>query len=217
MVGTESLTLWHGVGFGTLRRSRHTGQRMSATLEAQVTDQDEAGRLLLATAEGDTEAFERLYRTTSPRLFGVCLRIVSQRSEAEDVLQEVFANVWRKAKQFDPDRAGAITWLTMMARNKAIDHLRANRSSRMSVAIENAEELVETGPNAQVATEMALESRRLDVCLGELEAPRRQLIRTAFFEGNTYEELAQRSGTPLGTVKSWIRRSLVKLKACLER
>lgn len=190
---------------------------MSATLEAPVTDQDEASRLLLATAEGDTSAFEQLYRATSPRLFGVCMRIVSQRSEAEDVLQEVFANVWRKAKQFDPDRASAITWLTMMARNRAIDHLRANRSSRMSVAIENAEDLVETSPNAQAATEMALENRRLDVCLGELEAPRRQLIRTAFFEGNTYEELAQRSGTPLGTVKSWIRRSLVKLKACLER
>jgi RNA polymerase sigma-70 factor (ECF subfamily) len=77
--------------------------------------------------------------------------------------------------------------------------------------------LVEPAPNAELAAEAAIEGHRLDVCLGELEAPRRQLVRTAFFEGCTYEELAQRSGTPLGTVKSWIRRSLAKLKACLER
>lgn len=217
MLVAEPLQVHLGVGFGTLSRSSHAGARMSATLEAPVQEHDEPGRLLLATASGDAAAFEQLYRVTSPRLFGVCLRIVSQRSEAEDVLQEVFANVWRKAAQFDPTRASGVTWLTMMARNKSIDHIRANRSSRLSVAIEHAEDVVETGPNAQVAAEMAIEGHRLDVCLGELEAPRRQLIRTAFFEGNTYEELAQRSGTPLGTVKSWIRRSLVKLKACLER
>ncbi len=180
-------------------------------------DQDEPGRLLLATATGDSVAFEQLYRSTSSRLFGVCLRIIPHRSEAEDVLQEIFANVWRKATQFDPTRASGLTWLTMMARNKAIDHLRANRNSRQSVPMENAEDVAGTAPDAQGAAEAAIEGHRLDVCLGELEAPRRHLIRTAFFEGSTYEELALRSGTPLGTVKSWIRRSLAKLKACLER
>ena len=190
---------------------------MSAIPEVQSPDHDETGRLLLATARGDNAAFEQLYRITSSRLFGVCLRIVNQRSEAEDVLQDVFTNVWRKAQQFDPQRASGVTWLTMMARNKAIDHLRAGRASRQSVPIEYAEDVMETAPNAQLAAEAAIEGHQLDVCLGELEAPRRQLVRTAFFEGCTYEELAQRSGTPLGTVKSWIRRSLAKLKACLER
>ncbi len=187
---------------------------MSAT---DTPDHDEPGQLLLATASGDSAAFEKLYRTTSSRLFGVCLRIVPHRAEAEDVLQEVFANVWRKATQFDPARASGLTWLTMMARNRAIDHLRSGRASRMSVPIEHAEDLAEAAPDAQHAAEAMIESHRLDVCLGELEAPRRQLIRTAFFDGSTYEELAQRTGTPLGTVKSWIRRSLAKLKACLER
>ena len=187
---------------------------MSAT---DTPDHDEPGQLLLATASGDSAAFEKLYRTTSSRLFGVCLRIVPHRPEAEDVLQEVFANVWRKATQFDPARASGLTWLTMMARNRAIDHLRSGRASRMSVPIEHIEEMAETAPDAQDAAEAMIESHRLDVCLGELEAPRRQLIRTAFFDGSTYEELAQRTGTPLGTVKSWIRRSLAKLKACLER
>lgn len=190
---------------------------MSVTSPANPPDQDEPGRLLLATASGDRTAFEQLYRSTSSRLFGVCLRVIPHRAEAEDVLQEVFANVWRKATQFDPARASGVTWLTMMARNKAIDHLRANRNSRQSVPIENAEYIPGTAPDAQAAAEAAIEGHQLDVCLGELEAPRRQLIRTAFFEGSTYEELAQRSGTPLGTVKSWIRRSLAKLKACLER
>jgi RNA polymerase sigma-70 factor (ECF subfamily) len=190
---------------------------MSAISAMDTPDRDEPGELLLATASGDSAAFEQLYRTTSSRLFGVCLRIIPHRAEAEDVLQEVFANVWRKAAQFDPSRASGLTWLTMMARNRAIDHLRSGRASRMSVPIEHVEEMAETAPDAQDAAEAMIESHRLDVCLGELEAPRRQLIRTAFFDGSTYEELAQRTGTPLGTVKSWIRRSLAKLKACLER
>lgn len=190
---------------------------MPITSAAEPPGQDETGDLLLATARGDGAAFEQLYRNTSSRLFGVCLRIVPQRAEAEDVLQEVFTNVWRKATQFDPLRASGMTWLTMMARNRAIDHIRAGRASRQSVPIEHAEDLVETAPDAQGAAEAMMEGHRLDVCLGELEAPRRRLVRTAFFEGCTYEELAERSGTPLGTVKSWIRRSLAKLKACLER
>ncbi len=105
----------------------------------------------------------------------------------------------------------------MLARNKAIDHIRANRSSRNLGGVEDLDQLPGNGPDAQGAAESAIDARRLDVCLGELEAPRRNLVRTAFFEGVTYEELAQRTSTPLGTVKSWIRRSLVRLKACLER
>lgn len=189
---------------------------MLDTSERPLSAADESGQLLLATARGDTAAFEQLYRATSSRLFGVCLRVVPQRSEAEDVLQEVFANVWRKAGQFDPARASGNTWLAMMARNKAIDHLRANRNARQSVPIDLTDELADESPNAQAVAEAALEGHRLEDCLQELEAPRRALLRTAFFEGVTYEELATRSQTPLGTVKSWIRRSLAKLKACLE-
>ncbi|KLD78506.1 sigma-70 family RNA polymerase sigma factor [Xanthomonas hyacinthi] len=183
----------------------------------ETPDHDEAGQLLVATAAGDSAAFERLYRTTSPRLFGVCLRIVPQRGEAEDVLQEVFTSVWRKAAQFDPQRARGLTWLTMIARNKAIDHLRARAPARQSVALDDVGELHDDGRDPLAETEWRVAGRRLDVCMGELEPPRGELIRTAFFEGITYEELAKRSGTPLGTVKSWIRRGLAKLKACLER
>jgi RNA polymerase sigma-70 factor (ECF subfamily) len=176
---------------------------------------DGLGDLIYAVAGGDSSAFDRLYRNTSPKLFGICLRILPQRAEAEEVLQEVFITVWRKAAQFDATRAGAMTWLAMMTRNKAIDRLRTNASERSHLPIELDEAAVSSAPNR--AAEVAQDSRRLDTCLSELEPPRRILIRTAFFEGATYEELAERSGTPLGTIKSWIRRGLLKLKACLER
>lgn len=178
---------------------------------------DEADQLLLATANGDMVAFERLYRATSPRLFAVCLRLLPRRSEAEDVLQEVYSNVWRKASQFDPAKASGLTWLSMLARHRAIDHLRAARIERNSVPIDLGPELVDTAPRAEEFADAAMQAHGLEVCLDELEPQRRVLIRTAFYEGSTYEELATRSGTPLGTVKSWIRRSLAKLKACLER
>lgn len=181
------------------------------------TSAEEADQLLLATAGGDTAAFERLYRATSPRLFAVCLRLLPQRSEAEDVLQEVYSNVWRKAAQFDPAKASGLTWLSMMARNRAIDHLRASRNERNSVPIELGPELVDGAETADQLAHAAMQAHGLEACLDELELQRRTLIRKAFYEGSTYEELATRSGTPLGTVKSWIRRSLAKLKACLER
>ncbi len=181
--------------------------------EAETVNDDVLAGLIAATARGDANAFERLYRETSAKLFGVCLRMLA-RAEAEEVVQDVYVAVWRKADQFDPDRARGMTWLSMMARNRAIDRLRANRSevARSVIALED-----EPAAAADDAAATMQDVHRLDDCLDELEAPRRTLIRTAFFEGATYEELAQRSATPLGTVKSWIRRGLLKLKACLER
>lgn len=172
--------------------------------------------LLGEVAGGDGAAFERLYRATSAKLFGICLRLLRERSDAEDVLQEVYAVIWRKAGQYDAAIASPISWLAMIAHNKSVDRLRADNGSRHSLPIEFADDLSD-GTNAQAAAEHAGDQRRLDGCLAELDARRRTLIRTAFFEGVTYEELAQRSGTPLGTVKSWIRRGLMQLRSCLER
>ena len=193
----------------------HPGEG-AATSSGYSQAADPTGDLLSAVGRGDTAAFERLYRETSSRLFGVCLRLLPERTEAEDVLQEVYAIVWRKANQFDASRASAITWLAMIARNKAIDRLRAMPTLKRAPldAIEDIADLAPT-PSAQV--ESADEHARLRQCLDELDARRRSLIRTAFFDGSTYEELAQRTGSPLGSVKSWIRRGLIQLRACLER
>lgn len=176
---------------------------------------DDLDQMLFAIAGGDNAAFESLYRATSAKLFGICLRVIPQRAEAEEVLQEVFMAIWRKAEQFDAKRASAMTWLSMMTRNKAIDRLRSNAGASQRSAIELDE--LESEESAVDTAETAQNQERIEVCLDELEATRRTLVRTAFFDGATYEELAERSGNPLGTVKSWIRRSLIKLKACLER
>lgn len=169
-----------------------------------------------AVAAGDRDAFEQLYRATSSKLFGVCLRVLPDRSEAEDVLQEVYTTIWRKAAQFDSSRASAITWLAMIARNRAIDRLRATpAAARNQAPIEIAEMVADTAPSPMQEAERATDNERLAACMEQLDSRRRSLIRTAFFEGATYEELAARVGSPLGSVKSWIRRGLLQLRECL--
>ena len=173
-------------------------------------------RLLARVAGGDARAFELLYHATSAKLFGVCLRLLPERSDAEDVLQDAYAAVWRKAGQYDAAIASPISWLAMIAHNKAIDRLRTDGATRNALPIEFAAEVDDTAPGAPQLAEHAGEARRLDQCLQQLEARRRTLIRTAFFDGATYEELARRTDTPIGTVKSWIRRGLLQLRTCLE-
>jgi RNA polymerase sigma-70 factor (ECF subfamily) len=172
--------------------------------------------LLLDVAAGSRNAFDTLYRATSSRLFGICLRVLPDRAEAEDVLQEVFATIWHKAHQFDPDRASPIAWLAMIARNKAIDRLRAQPARGSLAPIEFADDIADTGAGPLQNAVSADERDRLEACMGRLEARRQSLIRAAFFEGCTYEELAQRIASPLGSVKSWIRRGLLQLRECLE-
>ncbi|MBL8298118.1 MAG: sigma-70 family RNA polymerase sigma factor [Rhodanobacteraceae bacterium] len=186
-------------------------------MELRQQDVSEPENALLArVARGDREAFEQLYRATSARLLGVCLRLVPDRGTAEDVLQDVYVAAWRKAPQFDPVRASAAVWLAAIARHRAIDRLRADAGQRELAPIELAEAQPDPAPAPAHQAEADSERARLDDCVGQLEPKRRSLIRTAFFDGATYEELAARSGSPLGSVKSWIRRGLLQLRACLE-
>jgi RNA polymerase sigma-70 factor, ECF subfamily len=171
---------------------------------------------LVRVAAGDRAALRMVYQDTSAKLFGVLLRILNDRGEAEDVLQEVFVTVWRKAGSFDPAKASPITWLVTIARNRAIDRLRAGRGSRRTEPIGAADDVSDPAPAAAERVEQAQEERRLASCLEELEAQHAAAIRAAFLDGATYDELARRMGVPLGTMKSWIRRGLLKLRACLE-
>jgi RNA polymerase sigma-70 factor (ECF subfamily) len=172
---------------------------------------------LARVAAGDRAALRIVYQDTSAKLFGVCLRILKDRSEAEDVLQEVYVTVWRKAGAFDPGRASPITWLVAIARNRAIDRLRASAVNRRMEPIEAADAVSDPAPAATERVELAQQQQRLTRCLEELEAQHADAIRAAFLDGATYEELATRMSVPLGTMKSWIRRGLLKLRACLER
>jgi len=172
---------------------------------------------LVRVAAGDRAALRIVYQDTSAKLFGVCLRILKDRSEAEDVLQDVYVTVWRKAGAFDPARASPITWLVAIARNRAIDRLRASAVSRRMEPIEAADAVSDPAPVASERVELGQQQQRLALCLEELEAQHATAIRAAFLDGATYEQLAVRMSVPLGTMKSWIRRGLLKLRACLER
>ena len=172
---------------------------------------------LTRVADGDAEALRALYRDTSAKLFGVCLRILKDRGEAEEVLQEVYITVWRKAGQFDASRGlSPMTWLAALARNKAIDRLRSSGRLRPSEPLDLAASVPETAPTALDRLESQGEHGRLEACLSELEPNQQTAIRTAFFDGASYPELAARMGAPLGTLKSWIRRGLLRLRVCLE-
>ena len=168
-------------------------------------------------AEGDRAALRQLYEATSSKLFAVCLRILSDREESEDVLQDVYVTVWRRADRFDPARASVTTWISTIARNRAIDRLRARGPLAKAEPVDDLEIADEGQPAVDARLAAADDTARLEGCLSELDPRTRQVIRTAFFEGVTYEALARRMDAPLGTVKSWIRRGLARLKGCLER
>ena len=170
---------------------------------------------LVATGMEDRPAFRRLYKLTSAKLFGICLRICGERQAAEDVLQDVYLAIWRRAGGYEPGRASPISWLATIARNRAIDWRRA-RGVRPTAAITEANEAPSADPSAIDMLLLAEEDRKLHLCLDKLDAAQRDAIRTAFFEGLTYAELAQRRGVPLGTMKSWVRRGLIRLRDCLD-
>lgn len=176
---------------------------------------DDLSQMMSQIAQGDRDALRQLYQATSSKLFGVCLRILSDRDESEDVLQEVYVTIWRRADRFDKSRASVMTWMSTIARNRAIDRLRARGPLAHAEQVEELE-IADPAPAATALLESAEAVGALQRCMAELDDRTAQAIRTAFFEGVTYEALARRLDTPLGTVKSWIRRGLMKLRGCLE-
>ncbi|MBC7520483.1 MAG: sigma-70 family RNA polymerase sigma factor [Sandarakinorhabdus sp.] len=170
--------------------------------------------MLARAADGDRVAFRDFYDRTSAKLFGIILRIVIERAEAEDVLQEVFVTIWRKAAEFDPARASPVTWTATIARNRAIDRLRA-RGSRPSAPIDEAGEVADHSPLADALIDTESAAGRLGSALAGLDPRHAATIRSCYFEGMTYEALAAREGVPVGTLKSWVRRGLVRMEADL--
>lgn len=182
---------------------------------ASPVQREELNRLLIQTGRNDQQAFAELYKRTSSKLLGVCLRMLRDRGEAEDVLQETYTTVWRRAAGFDAAKASAITWLITLSRNKAIDRLRQRRE----VLLDDPSMLdaIDERPAPAADAESGQEYLRLQKCLDRLEPQQRDSVRKAFFTGATYSELAARCKVPLGTMKSWIRRSLIQLRTCLDQ
>ncbi len=165
---------------------------------------------LAGVAARDGAALRQVYDATSAKLFGICLRIAGEREAAEDALQETYLKVWQRAGRFDPSRASAITWLILIARGTAIDARRA--AIRRDAGHEAA--AVDTAIDAGAGD--ADEGQAIDECMKHLDGDQRDPIRSAFFDGYSYAELASRFSVPLGTMKSRIRRGLTALKRCLD-
>ena len=182
---------------------------------------------LSRAAMGDRAAFKTLYELTSGHLFAVLLRIQRDRTIAEDLLQEVYVSAWKAAASFDAAQAQPLTWLTHIARNKAIDSLRRAQSQPRleSVHADNDDDerpdldqrLADDGPGPAELLERASDARQLTHCMQALSAQQRQSVALAFFDGLSHAEVAEHLHQPLGTVKSWVRRALMTLKQCLER
>ena len=170
---------------------------------------------LVRTGTEDREAFQSVYRLTSAKLFGICLRICGDRQSAEDVLHEVYITIWKRAGAYEPGRASPISWLATIARNRAIDWRRA-RGSRPVVELSEAGQPADTAPLAVDALLADEATARMHQCLDALEDRQRNAIRSAFFGGFTYAELAEQQSVPLGTMKSWVRRGLLNLRGCLD-
>ncbi len=184
---------------------------------SQNTAREQLRNALIRLAAGERSALEEVYRSTSAKLFGICLRILGDRGEAEDALQDIYLTLWKRVGSYDPDRASPISWLAVLARNRAIDRLRSGKVRQGAVPVEAAGELTDTAPLTDEVLEMEQRDARIHHCLGTLEERQQDAIRTAFFDGMTYAELAQQQDVPLGTMKSWVRRGLIKLKKCLEQ
>jgi RNA polymerase sigma-70 factor (ECF subfamily) len=172
--------------------------------------------LLQACAGGDPAALQNLYAATAPQLFGLALGILRSRDLAEDIVQDAFVLVWRHARSFDPGRGTAMAWLARIVRNQCFDLLR--RRGRESPLDETfLQSRPDPAPGPVELTALSRDARRLRGCLEELEESPRQSLMLAYYEGMTFEQVAGRLGAPLGTVKSWIRRSLIRLKGCMDR
>lgn len=172
-------------------------------------------KLLRSVARGDRQAFEHLYRQSSPWLFAVALRMLRNRALAEEVLHDSFLIIWNRSATYNSALSSPITWLTHIVRNRCIDRLR----SHSHLSVEHEEEYEET---QQVAfTEHGDEryrpdhTKKLEECLKHLENSQRQSVVLAYYQGMTHLEIADWLGQPLGTVKSWIRRALEHLKTCV--
>ena len=170
---------------------------------------------ILRISLGDRSAFSFLYDATSAKLFGVCLRVLGTRAEAEDALQEVFVKVWHRADRYKANGYSPMTWLITLARNTAIDRLRARKAGE--VDIEDVHDLSDRSPGPEEEAIASSARQRLDECFETLEPDRSEAVRRAYLDGDSYKELAARYNVPLNTMRTWLRRSLMTLRDCLSR
>jgi RNA polymerase sigma-70 factor, ECF subfamily len=173
-------------------------------------------RLLSQCALGDRGAFEHLYRVTSPKLFAVALRILRSEAQAEECLQDAYVKVWQRAGDYRPHLGSPVTWLVTIVRNRALDSLRRNRRQVELADPAHLEFLMDEQAATPGPAGEETDADLLRDCLKQLRDDQRRCIEIAYFEGLSHGEVAARTGTAVGTVKTWIRRGLEQLRKCLD-
>lgn len=180
---------------------------------------------LAAVARKDAQAFRLLYDLTAPKLFGFALRILVKREAAEEALQESFVNIWNNAGSYQASLAAPMTWMTTIVRNKAFDMLRrADHAVEMDAETfkdggmqEVIDAMESTDPNPFEALQLSQDASALAHCFSRLEGLHRQAIALAFYHDLSHSEVAEQMKLPIGTIKSWIRRGLDRLRLCLTK
>jgi RNA polymerase sigma factor (sigma-70 family) len=173
--------------------------------------------LLARTALSDQQAFAELYRQTSSHLYAVALRILRESGAAEEVLQESFVNIWHHAESYVAAKSQPLTWMNSIVRNRCLDQMR--RREVDTVTIDDEEQGMMLADDRPSPIDMLLSSAdalAVKSCVEALEAGQKQAIALAFYQGLSHSELALHLRQPLGTVKSWVRRGLQRLKTCLD-
>ena len=192
-----------------------------ALIDAMADDDPERNRqalteLLARCALRDRTAFLSLYQATSAKLFGVAIRILKGEAWAEEAVQEAFLKVWRNARQYDPTRGTPMTWMINVVRNEALDLRRSAQFRHAQQAVELDDGLpADAGPLEATETDSALE--RLRRCMQPLAKEQRACILLVYHQGFTPTEVSRRNGWPLGTVKTWIRRGLERIRTCMDQ
>jgi RNA polymerase sigma-70 factor (ECF subfamily) len=182
----------------------------------EISRDAELETLITRIADGDQSALTHLYDSTSRIAFGLILRIVADRSNAEEVLLDVYTQVWRQSSSFDPNRGSPLAWLMTIARSRAIDRLRAGKHEQGREALDNAGELVSAAQDPERASEMSERQRLVRSALELLSAEQREVIELAYYGGLSHSEIALKLGQPLGTVKTRTRLGMMKLRDLLQ-
>ena len=180
-----------------------------------MTNRDDLEKMIAAIALGNQSEFQQLYNATSAKLFGVCLRILNNQTDAEEALQEVYIKVWRSADRYATGQASPISWLAAIARNTAIDRYRAKKPETADIA--EAEIIADEAPSPEAHALLSDDVGRLKGCMEELDDRHALAVKQVYLNGWTYQEAADELQIPLNTAKTWIRRSLISLRECLNR
>lgn len=194
-------------------RRTHTAAKTNWSTMAQsqpIAEIDALGPLLQAAANGDRQAFARVYQLSSSRMFAIALRMTRRRDLAEEALQDAFVTIWCKSADYRPERGAPLAWMTVIVRSRVIDILRRRPAAE-------ATDVEFTAAHETISTWRPEVTADIGGCISRLPDNHRKAILMAYYYGMSHGELADQLAAPLGTVKSWVRRGLLELRECLDQ